>query len=93
MWTEAEEAASMTKAASRSRLEAERKNRAMRVKMCVAKRRATWEPVMGPEPMTKRGPGEDIVDVSWRVVRKIRRDIGRKLDKTHSLIRRQLVNC
>ena len=38
----------------------------MRVKEWVAKRRATCEPIMGPEPTTKRGPGEDIVRVGWK---------------------------
>lgn len=56
MWTDADGAPDLTKAASRERLEGEREKRAICVKVCVANRRAMWEPFMGPEPTTKMGP-------------------------------------
>ena len=45
------------KAASRARLSGEREKRATCGKPCVANRRGICEPIIGPEPMTKRGPG------------------------------------
>ena len=57
MCTDADGAAEVTKVASRERLEVEREKRATCVKPCVAKRRAMCEPIIGPDPTIKMGPG------------------------------------
>lgn len=54
--------AEVTNEASRERFDAEREKRAIWVKALVAKRRAGWEPIMGPEPTMKIGLGEDMVN-------------------------------
>ena len=55
-----ENPAVVTKAASREMLSVELEKRATVVKPREGNRRGMWEPIMGPEPTTKRGFGDNV---------------------------------
>lgn len=51
------------------RLDSVRAKSAILVKVRVAKRAGIWDPIMGPVPMMKRGPGAGVVMMEGCVLR------------------------